>query len=188
MKNFPIKINDRNILTGTPEEMVGKTIWNSRAIAVSIFPFIRIKGMWHVAAIKRGKGCPDYVGYWCCPCGYVDFNETIHQAALRELREETGIEYPYVLNLVAIQDNPNISEKQNVTFRYVCDAETVFLWEGDDYVPELTSAHSEPDEVEELKWIPLSEIGKYEWAFDHKEVIFEAFTNQYKTFDNGIFC
>lgn len=32
-----------------------------------------------------------YAGKWCIPCGYVEWGEDVRQAALRELREETGL-------------------------------------------------------------------------------------------------
>jgi 8-oxo-dGTP diphosphatase len=31
-------------------------------------------------------------GGWCIPCGHVEWDETIEEAALREMREETGLE------------------------------------------------------------------------------------------------
>jgi ADP-ribose pyrophosphatase YjhB (NUDIX family) len=33
-----------------------------------------------------------YAGSWCIPCGYVEWNEDVRQAAKREIREETGLE------------------------------------------------------------------------------------------------
>ena len=36
---------------------------------------------------------------------------------------------------------------------------------------ETNSDHSEKDEVEDIKWIPISEIANYEWAFNHKDRI-----------------
>jgi ADP-ribose pyrophosphatase YjhB (NUDIX family) len=33
-----------------------------------------------------------YAGSWCIPCGYVEWNEEVRQAARRELQEETGLE------------------------------------------------------------------------------------------------
>lgn len=43
-----------------------------------------------VLLIKRGK--PPFMGHWSIPGGKVELGETLHQAVLRELAEETGIQ------------------------------------------------------------------------------------------------
>ncbi len=42
-----------------------------------------------ILLVKRGK--EPYKGKWCLPSGFAETNETIEDAALRELKEETGI-------------------------------------------------------------------------------------------------
>lgn len=165
MKNFPVKVSEDTIIDG--ENMKGKTLWISRACTVAVFMFLRINKVWHVLANKRGSGCPDYVGYWSCPCGYVDYNETIVDAAHRELYEESGID-PCDLILDSINDNPE--GNQNITFRY----RGVLYWPT---LPKLSDQFSEPNEIEEQKWIPLKDVGLYNWAFNHDEIIFEVFKN-----------
>ena len=39
---------------------------------------------------KRGKNSI-YPFKWCLPCGYIEYNETYVEAAIRETKEETGI-------------------------------------------------------------------------------------------------
>ena len=39
--------------------------------------------------LGRRKG--SYKGLWCIPCGYVEYDEEVHEAAIREFREETGL-------------------------------------------------------------------------------------------------
>ena len=89
MKNFPIKITEDIMVDG--ENMKGKTVWHSRSCAVAVFVFSNANNEWSVAAVKRGTGCPNNVGKWCCPCGYVDYDETVQGAAARELFEECGL-------------------------------------------------------------------------------------------------
>lgn len=43
-----------------------------------------------VLLVKRARA--PYVGQWCLPMGFAEVGETISQAALRELHEETGVE------------------------------------------------------------------------------------------------
>lgn len=38
---------------------------------------------------RRAKG--EYAGLWCIPCGYVEWDEDVREAAEREFREETGL-------------------------------------------------------------------------------------------------
>jgi ADP-ribose pyrophosphatase YjhB (NUDIX family) len=38
---------------------------------------------------RRARGA--YAGLWCIPCGYVEWNEDVRAAAVREFAEETGL-------------------------------------------------------------------------------------------------
>ena len=55
-----------------------------------------------VLVIQRGK--PPYKGEWSIPGGKIEFGETAAEAALRELREETGIE-ARIIGLIDVIDS-----------------------------------------------------------------------------------
>ena len=38
---------------------------------------------------RRSRGV--YAGKWCIPCGYVEYDEDVREAAMREFHEETGL-------------------------------------------------------------------------------------------------
>lgn len=166
MKNHPL-IN--------PE--TGKEEWISRAIAVLALVLGTDKnGVKYILAEQRGTGTPDpeYVGCWCLPCGYLDYNETCQEAIAREVHEETGIAIPYNnFELIYINDNPESDKRQNVTLRY----RTKLPGYIEHY--ELSNKFSESNEVSDIKWIDLREIDSYKWAFNH-ETIIKVITNKIK--------
>ena len=87
MKNFSYTI--------TEGEHAGKTLWSGRYCAVAAFVFCKFPDSgWHVLANKRGPGTPNYQGYWNCPCGYLEGDETGPQGCMRETYEETGVNIP----------------------------------------------------------------------------------------------
>lgn len=152
MKNFEFKYE-------------GNKYWYSRSVCAATFLFAKDGlGKWYVLANKRGL---DEKGKWNCPAGYLDFNETVIECAIREVYEETGLKISEdVLHLVSINDNPK-EAKQNVTFRYVG-----LLKDNVEILSkQLNNENSEKDEVEDIKFIPVDEINNYQWAFNHKELI-----------------
>ena len=143
-----------------PVQHEGKTYWVSRSVAVTCFVFAPIDGEWCVLANLRGPNTPDFQGYWNCPCGYLDYDETTEEAAVREVYEETGVKLKNIL-FFGFNDSPS-SNKQNVVFYYYS-----ILLETPSVNLNSASRGGEENEVSEIKWIPLNEINCYKWAFDH---------------------
>lgn len=143
--------------------------WFSRSMATSLFLFCKDKNdIIHVLASERGNGTPDFQGYWNCPCGYLDFNETTKQCALRELKEETGVVIEEdKLKFIGYEDAPTANH-QNVTFRF-----GAFI--GDKTIDDFSFSKkgNEKNEVGRIAWIPLNAIDKLDWAFGHKARIVE---------------
>lgn len=155
MKNFSIKNSD------------GEIYWISRSVAVSSFILCKFPEGWKVLANKRGKGAADFQGYWNCPCGYLDFDETTKEAAIREVFEETGVKVPkHRLTFWKFIDSPS-QNRQNVTFRYyaILDNQPSYISVS------MGDRGGEVDEVEMVGWISVEDLDKYEWAFGHKEII-----------------
>ena len=56
----------------------------------------------HVLLVRRGA--PPFRGDWAVPGGFVEENESLEHAALRELREETGVTEVYLEQLYTFGD------------------------------------------------------------------------------------
>lgn len=142
----------------------GKTIWHSRNVATSIC-ILRTKPedqtKIQVLGVKRGKSM-SHPGKFCFPCGFLDWDETVPQAAVREIYEEAGLEVDLRdLDFVELDSNPQ-KFSQNVTVHFV------LYYTGDQ---EVSNKNAAQDEIEEVKWFDFEEAEKEEWAFDHKERI-----------------
>ena len=160
MKNFPII-----------DKETGREYWISRSVAVVVF-FIAYdeNGLKHILAVQRGSGTPDpeFVGSWCLPCGYLDFDETLQQAASRELFEETGIKTnSNQFKLLYFNDDPKSDKRQNITFRYLHTSTTpLSLLKG-----LITTENCESNEVSNIEFIPINKVFEYKWAFNHDKLI-----------------
>lgn len=162
LKNFPFTYR-------------GREFWYSRAVAVVNFVFAQNSNKeWCVLANQRGRGTPDHQNLWNCPCGYLDFDETGEEAAQRETFEETSVFTKLdEINFVDVNTSPS-ENRQNVSLRYL----TVLKTCCDDI--ETNASNAEKNEVKNIKWIPITEISNYEWAFDHDNLINQIF-NKYFT-------
>ncbi len=100
-------------------------------------------------------------GKYCLPGGFIEHDESVEEAAKREVREETGYE-TRVVKLLFIVDAPERNEagRQNIAF--------VFLLEP-------LEKTGEPDhEVSEVLWRRLDDLPpEKDFAFDHFKIISE---------------
>jgi 8-oxo-dGTP diphosphatase len=103
---------------------------------------------------KRNKR--NYFGYWVIPGGGVKWGETIREAAIREIKEETGLDVELV-RLICHEEILNLPENYHtVTFFHLAKPKHMNLKPSDDI--------SEADffSVEEIKKMKISET--VEWV------------------------
>ena len=111
-----------------------------------------------ILLVKRGGKWLES-GKWAMPGGFLDLNETCEQAALRELREETGYTGK-IIKLFSLIDNPQRrhEDRQNVSLIYL--------------VKPLEKVGIPDHEVSETKWFALDKLPpEKDFAFDHLEMI-----------------
>ena len=111
-------------------------------------------GEGRVLLIQRAND--PYEGSWALPGGFVDVGETVEEAAVREAKEETGLDVD-LLRLVGVYSEPDRDPRgHNVSVAFLARAE------GD------PSAASDAAEVAFLD--PAST----DLAFDHESIIADA--------------
>jgi 8-oxo-dGTP diphosphatase len=152
-------MNNFKVVIGTKE------YWVSRSMAVAVFIYALDKNRDNfILANKRGINTPDYQGCWCCPCGYLDYDETLVEAAIREVYEETGFKLsPCDIKNTYIDDDPS-DTRQNVTVIF-----KAFVY--DMQKQNITNKNAEHNEVDDIKWINCKLIDEYKWAFNHDHII-----------------
>lgn len=110
----------------------------------------------HVALIERKK--QPFKGDWALPGGFVEGDETVEQAALRELQEETGIHDIYLeqFHVFSKPDRDPRGRVITVAFFALINSEHTDL--------------SATEDAAQAQWYPAYDIPQL--AFDH-EIIYE---------------
>ena len=108
-----------------------------------------------VLLVRRG-GEP-YQGSWAFPGGFLQMRETAKDGALRELREETGLEASAVGELGVFSDPDRDPRERVITIAFYALVKPAEVVGGDD--------------AAEAAWFPIDALP--ELAFDHQK-IFEA--------------
>lgn len=96
---------------------------------------------------------PTYLDRWLCPGGGVEENESPFEAAKRECEEEIGIElkdvWPAYINYREAQPD---GQEDMIQFMFTTNPV------GDDFLASLTLQN---DEIEDAKFVPISDLSNY---------------------------
>lgn len=130
-------------------------------LTADIVLFALRAGRIHVLLIERAK--PPYQAHWALPGGHVETDERFADAAIRELREETGIAAPALLE-VGFYDDPDRDPRARV----ISAAYTALM--------ENPAAPTAGDDAAAASWVPLEDALAGPLAFDHARIINDAAT------------
>ena len=171
----------------TEHKIGDKSVWESRSVAVNCVIVVTdpdITSEPFVLISQRGQGAADFQGKWNVVAGYLDYNETTSEGCVREAWEETNINLYSILDMKEDKKNYVVHDKvtkewgtnsdisnnrQNISFRFGI----YFVMENFINKIELSDKNSEPNEVSDIKWIPLSKVDDYDFAFNHDKLIKE---------------
>ncbi len=112
-----------------------------------------------VVLVKR-KNFP-FKDFWALPGGFVEYGETVELAALREAKEETGLDIE-IDELVGVYSDPNRDPRGHIVS--VC------------FLGHIIGGNLMADtDADDAKCFKLDQISDIELAFDHQNILEDAF-------------
>ena len=130
------------------------------ALSVDVVIFSLRDSQLQVLLIQRA-GEP-FQGMWALPGGFVRMDESLEEAASREMQEETGLQEAYLEQLYTYGEPSRDPRGRVVTVAYfaLIPADAVFRKEGG-------------SDASQALWYPINTLP--DLAFDHKEIIHYAY-------------
>jgi 8-oxo-dGTP diphosphatase len=124
-------------------------------VTVDAVVFRKNRNGTEVLLIQRGHY--PYEGMWALPGGFVDMEETLEEAIIRELEEETGLKGIELNQLHAYSEIHRDPRGRNIsiTFYGLASSDNPSVKAGDD--------------ATDARWFPVDQMP--ELAFDHEKVI-----------------
>jgi 8-oxo-dGTP diphosphatase len=152
----------------------GEVLWISRSVTVLPVLLFAQADQTYVPLNKRGPALPDEVGKWSLPGGYLDYDETVGDAVIREVWEELGLNIPALQaqhRFIGTLEQPHRVfsapiRRQNVTLQFPLLFDLAATAELPPLQPQV-----DQDEVEAADWFTLEAALSMDLAFNHQEVI-----------------
>jgi len=132
------------------------------AVTVDVVILTMADGALHLLLVRRGE--EPFKGAWAIPGGFKRPNETLHEAARRELAEETGVDVPTLLTQFGAYGDPGRDPRMNVvTVGYLA------------VLREVGAIAAGTDAADALL-VPVADVlrGKLDLAFDHLQIVRDA--------------
>jgi len=108
-----------------------------------------------VMLVKRAE--PPYSGYWSLPGGFLKVGESLEDAALRVLKEKTGVDDVYIEQLYTFGDPSRDPRARVITVAYFA------------LIPWKQLSQPESQKIADIIWHPADHLPRL--AFDHKKIV-----------------
>ena len=104
------------------------------------------------------RGIEPFKGKWAFPGGFLNMDETAQEGALRELKEETGLENAYIEQFNTYSDPGRDPRERVITIAHYALVRIQEVKGGDD--------------AAKAQWFPIDEVPQL--AFDHDKILRDA--------------
>jgi len=129
-------------------------------VTVDLVVFTLLQKALHVLLVKRRS--PPFAGMWALPGGFVQMEESLEEAARRELREESGVSEVYLEQLYTFGDPGRDPRGRVITVAYFA------------LVPAERQALRAASDAADAAWFPAYHPPPL--AFDHSRILDYAIT------------
>mgnify|MGYP000975596594 CR=1 FL=1 len=131
------------------------------AVTVDIVILTMHAGRLHVLLVRRDAD--PYAGAWALPGGFKRPDESLDQAAIRELREETAVVAPKHLTQFGAYGDPGRDPRSNVvTVAYLA------------VTPDVGAIVAGSDADDARLWPVAEAVADLDLAFDHRQILSDA--------------
>ncbi|WP_297095849.1 NUDIX hydrolase [uncultured Draconibacterium sp.] len=127
------------------------------ALTVDAIVFVKSE-IASVLLIERGR--EPFKNKWALPGGFVDMDETLEKACIRELEEETGLHVKKMQQFRTYDAIDRDPRHRTISVVYSVELEEVKPVKGS-------------DDAAQAKWFPIDELP--ELAFDHSDILYDFF-------------
>nr|WP_320022644.1 NUDIX hydrolase [uncultured Draconibacterium sp.] len=128
------------------------------ALTVDAIVFVKSDKETSVLLIERGR--EPFKNRWALPGGFIEMDETLEQACIRELEEETGLQIEKMQQFGAYDAIDRDPRHRTISVVYSVELKEQKPVEGS-------------DDAAQAKWFSLEDLP--ELAFDHAEILADFF-------------
>lgn len=131
------------------------------ALTVDAIVFAKSETTIFVLLIERGR--EPFKNKWALPGGFVDMDETLEKACIRELQEETGLQVENMQQSRAYDAVDRDPRHRTISVVYSTELDAQKAVKGS-------------DDAAQAKWFPINDLP--ELAFDHADILRDYFNDK----------
>jgi len=113
----------------------------------------------HLLLMKRADTCVTFPGHWGLVGGFIDPGETPQEAAVREAKEEIGVDIEVIEFVGRYYNTPTPHYGNAISLPHYSK------------IIAGTPHPAQPEECSDVKWFTPEEVRGMDLAYDHKKIL-----------------